>query len=129
MSKPDNHIAVYYDAQCASCQKDQAWFERVAPGKIRWADLHQHQAELRAQGIDPAYALQSLHIRLPDGVIIHDIEAYEALFALVWWLRPLNWVLGIPIIKRWARHRYHTWVNTRIAETGACVLPENQRHP
>ena len=42
------------------------------------------------QGIEPINALHSLHIRLADGTIIRDIEAYEALFALVWWLRPVN---------------------------------------
>lgn len=121
-------ISVYYDAQCPSCRKDQAWFERIAPGKIRWADLHQHQEELLAQGIEPINALHSLHIRLADGTIIQDIEAYEALFALVWWLRPVNWVLGNSAVKRWVRQRYHAWVAARIEATGACVMTDHKRH-
>ncbi|PRY61660.1 putative DCC family thiol-disulfide oxidoreductase YuxK [Vreelandella songnenensis] len=114
-------IKVYYDAVCPSCRQDRRRYERWAgsrAGDIQWCDVSEHQDELRTRGISTDAALRSLHLALADGRIIEGIDAYRILMARVPLLRPLAWLIGLPLIKPGLRALYDGWVKRRLKQQG-----------
>lgn len=118
-----NHdvINVYYDAVCPSCRKDRQRYERWAgeeASDIRWCDVSEYQQALRNKGIAPEAALRSLHVEQTDGRIVEGIDAYRLLMARVALLRPVAWVIGLPLIKPGLRKLYDGWVKKRLKRQG-----------
>ncbi|RUR40943.1 thiol-disulfide oxidoreductase DCC family protein [Vreelandella populi] len=114
-------INVYYDAVCPSCRKDRRRYERWAGESARdihWCDVGEYEDALRAKGIAPEAALKSLHIEQADGHIIEGVDAYRVLMARVLLLRPLAWLIGLPLIKPGLRVLYDSWVKRRLKQQG-----------
>lgn len=114
-------INVYYDAVCPRCRNDRQRYERWAgehARDIRWCDVGEYQDTLRAKGIAPEAALKSLHIELSDGQIIEGIDSYRVLMARVLLLRPLAWLIGLPLIRTGLRTLYDLWVERRLKRQG-----------
>jgi len=114
-------LKVYYDGICPICRRDRARYERwagEAGDQVAWCDVNEHQATLREQGIDPQAALLSLHVEEEGGRIVEGIDAYVLLMRRVPRLKPVAWLIGLPVLKPLLRRLYDGWVRRRLVREG-----------
>lgn len=112
-------LTVFYDGGCPRCRRDRARFERWAPeAGVYWCDINGQETRLRAEGIDPALALRSLHVKDAEGALWHGMEAYRRLFAFIWWLKPLGWLITRSWVSPWLTWLYRRWVDRRLCRQG-----------
>ncbi len=114
-------ITVFYDASCPRCVKDRRLYEKLAGtgGKsVVWFDITNQDEKLLALGIDPYMALTELHVQLEDGSVCSEIDAYINLMSRVWLLKPLAWIISLPVIRPWLARHYHQRVLNRLKATG-----------
>lgn len=118
---PANKISVYYDGACPKCIRDRRNYERLS-GKqgqeLAWIDITGKEEQLRKLGIDPQRAMTELHILDQHGNIISEIDAYIVLMSRVPILKPLAWIISLPIIRPLCRRIYHRRVNRRLRLDG-----------
>jgi predicted DCC family thiol-disulfide oxidoreductase YuxK len=116
-----NKMTVYYDGACPQCVRDRQNYERLA-GKsdeeVCWFDITGREARLRELGIDPRKALSELHVQDAGGRIHSEIDAYILLMRRVPVLKPLAWVIGLPVIRPLLAGLYHWQVNRRLKKRG-----------
>jgi len=120
---PDPHpqLTVYYDAACPRCVADRARYERLAGARaaaVRWIDVNGAAALLRARGIDAGEALRALHVEDARGVVLRGLDAYAALMARVPSLRPLGWILRLPVMRALLTALYRRSVMRRLRRQG-----------
>lgn len=96
-------------------------YERLA-GKtgetVEWVDITGRDDELRQLGIEPKDALQELHVEDASGTIHRELDAYILLMARVWLLRPLAWLISLPVIRPTLAKLYHRMVSKRLEQSG-----------
>lgn len=121
MTASKDQLRVFYDGACPSCVKDRKLYERLA-GRAResveWVDITGRDDELRQRGIEPEAALQELHVEDSEGRIHRELDAYILLMSRVWLLKPLAWLIGLPVIRPMLAKLYHKWVGERLEKTG-----------
>ncbi|AEJ00209.1 thiol-disulfide oxidoreductase DCC [Nitrosomonas sp. Is79A3] len=121
MSEEKKKITVYYDGSCSSCIKDRENYEKLA-GKggedVCWFDITGQNAHLRDIGIDPHKALSELHVRDEQQRIVSELDAYILLMSRVSLLKPLAWLIGLPVIRPLLSSLYHWIVNRRLKKSG-----------
>ena len=121
MSEGEKKITVYYDGACPSCIKDRENYEKLA-GKngedVCWFDITGQDTYLRNLGIDPRKALSELHVRDEQQQIISELDAYILLMSRVPRLKPLAWLIGLPVIRPLLSSLYHWMVNRRLKKAG-----------
>lgn len=114
-------IIVYYDGACPKCRRDRRNYERLS-GKagedVCWFDITDQDSRLRQLGIDPQKALSELHVQNTDGRIISEMDAYILLMSKVALLKPLAWLMGLPLIRPLLADIYHWQVNRRLTKRG-----------
>ena len=121
MNEKKNIITVYYDGACPTCVKDRYHYEKLAGSSgvnVRWFDITGKDEWLRNIGIDPQKALMELHVKNEDQQIISEIDAYILLMRKVPLLRPLAWLIGLPLIRPTLSKVYHWQVNRRLRRSG-----------
>ena len=114
-------ITVYYDGACPKCIKDRRHYEKLSgnAGKnVVWFDITGQDKRLREIGIDPQKALMELHVRNENQQILSEIDAYILLMRKVPLLRPLAWLIGLPLIRPMLSNVYHRRVNRRLRHSG-----------
>ncbi len=114
-------ITVYYDGACPRCRADRRAYERwagPAAESVVWYDITGREAELASLGIDPGTALRELHVRDAEGRIHRELEAYRLLMARVPRLKPLAWLIGLPLVKPLLSWLYRRWVLRRLHRQG-----------
>ncbi len=114
-------IRVFYDASCPRCVKDRRLYEKLAGiggQSVTWFDISGQDEALAKLGIDPYQALTELHIQLSDGTILSELDAYILLMQRVWLLKPLAWLISLPIIRPWLAKQYHQRVMKRLQDSG-----------
>lgn len=113
-------LTVYYDGACPSCVRDRRNYERLAGenSNVCWLDITGREDELRALGIDPKKALTELHVSNERKNIISEVDAYRVLMNRVPRLKPLAWLIGLPIIRPIVSWVYHWQVNRRLRREG-----------
>ena len=115
------NVIVYYDGGSPSCVKDRQRFENLAGragSDVCWFDITEQPEQLREKNIDPQRALRELHVQTADGRIRSSIEAYILLFKRVPLLRPLAWLIGLPLIRPLLAKIYHWRVQRRLRRSG-----------
>lgn len=121
MNSTQARITVYYDGACPKCVRDRQDYEHMA-GKagndVCWYDITGKEEELQALGIDPHKALTELHVRDEHGRILSEIDAYILLMQRVPRLKPIAWLIGLPLIRPLAASLYHRMVNRRLRREG-----------
>lgn len=121
MSEEKKKITVYYDGACSSCIKDRENYERLA-GKegedVCWFDITGQNDHLHDIGIDPRKALSELHVRDERQQIVSELDAYILLMSRVSLLKPLAWLIGLPVIRPLLSSLYHWMVNRRLKKSG-----------
>lgn len=121
MKKRDPTITVYYDGACPSCVRDRRQYERVAgeaAQNVYWFDITGQDEFLRSMGIDPERALQELHVTIEDQKTVAEIDAYILLLRKVPLLKPLAWLIDLPLIRPFLSRVYHRRVNRRLKRSG-----------
>jgi predicted DCC family thiol-disulfide oxidoreductase YuxK len=114
-------LRVFYDADCPGCRRDRARYERwagEAAASVEWVDVNDNEASLRERGIEPEDALLSLHVEDSQGRVREGIDAYILLMRRVPRLKPLAWLVGLPLIKPMLTWLYRHWVRRRLAREG-----------
>lgn len=117
----DGKITVYYDGACPSCVKDRRNYEKWAGKRadsVDWFDITDREHELKQLGIDPQKALTELHVCTVDGRIISELDAYIALMQHVPLLRPMAWLIGLPLIRPLLARYYRRMVLRRLKRQG-----------
>ncbi len=112
-------IIVYYDGACPRCLREMAvyrWLDRRR--RVSWFDVVGNEAELVEQGIDPDTALKTLHIRLANGEIVKDVEAFAVLWGLIPVLRPMAWIAESGPIRTHLRAWYGRLTMRRLQRQG-----------
>ncbi len=121
MSQSKGMITVYYDGACPKCVKDRYNYEKLSgsAGKnVCWFDITGQDERLREIGIDPQKALMELHVKNENQQILSEIDAYILLMSKVPLLRPLAWLIGLPLIRPIFSKVYHRQVNRRLWRNG-----------
>src|SRR5690554_4471674 len=106
-------LIVFYGGACPRCVADrrryQCWAGE-AGDKVHWLDITGREDELKAQGIDPALALRELHVKDGSGQIHRELDAYILLMGRVPRLRPLAWLISLPVVRQLVARWYRWWV-------------------
>ncbi|MGO2131508.1 MAG: thiol-disulfide oxidoreductase DCC family protein [Halomonas sp.] len=113
-------LKVYYDAACPLCRRERQRYEswqKAAEG-VAWLDVNTHDEHLIARGVVPREALLSLHVEDAAGQFHDGIDAYVLLMRRVPRLKPLAWVIGLPVIKPVLTWIYEGMVRRRLARDG-----------
>ncbi|WP_421840650.1 thiol-disulfide oxidoreductase DCC family protein [Marinobacter algicola] len=121
MTESEDRLRVFYDGACPSCVRDRKLYERLAgrtSDAVEWVDITGRDEELKQLGIDPVAALQELHVDDGRGNIHRELDAYILLMSRVWLLKPLAWLIGLPVIRPALAKFYHRWVGERLEKTG-----------
>lgn len=121
MSQSEEKLFVFYDGACPSCVKDRERYERLAGREgesVEWVDITGRDEELEQVGIDPQAALQELHVQDQRGRIYKELDAYILLMSRTRWLKPLAWLIGLPVIRPALAKLYHAMVARRLRRTG-----------
>lgn len=121
MTDAGKTIRVFYDGACPSCRRDRRQYERLAgraADQVEWVDITGRDDELRARGIDPETALKELHVEDHSGTIHSELDAYILLMSRVPLLKPLAWLIGLPVIRPLLSRLYHRMVTNRLERTG-----------
>ncbi len=121
MTQTNGKICVYYDGACPKCIRDRKTYEKLA-GKtgenVCWIDITGQEKNLRELGIDPTKALTELHVKDEQNQILSELDAYILLMSKVPVLRPLSWLIALPLIRPTLARLYHRQVNRRLRESG-----------
>ena len=121
MNVAKGRVTVFYDGDCPSCIKDRRFYERLAGRggeEVIWHNISGQDDYLNSLGIDPHLAMTELHVQLYDGSIHSELDAYIILMQRVWLLKPLAWLLGLPIIRPVLSRLYHHRVEKRLIKSG-----------
>ena len=121
MTASEDRLRVFYDGACPSCVRDRKFYERLGGrtgDAVEWVDITGRDEELKQLGIDPVAALQELHVEDGRGNIHRELDAYILLMLRVWLLKPLAWLIGLPVIRPALAKLYHRWVGERLERTG-----------
>jgi predicted DCC family thiol-disulfide oxidoreductase YuxK len=114
-------LTVYYDGACPRCIKDRNNYQKLQGKKtdtVCWFDITGKDKQLEELGIDPQQALTELHVKNADGKIVSEMDAYILLMSRVSLLKPLAFIIALPIIRPLLARLYHYKVNKRLIETG-----------
>lgn len=121
MREGKGKIIVYYDGACPSCVKDRINYEKLA-GKsaedVCWLDITGKADQLRAIGIDPKKALSELHVMDKNHQILAEMDAYILLLSKVPLLKPLAWIIQLPLIRPLLSRLYRRQVKRRLQRSG-----------
>jgi predicted DCC family thiol-disulfide oxidoreductase YuxK len=121
MNRNKGVITVYYDGACPQCIRDRDHYEKLSrrAGKnVYWFDITGQDERLREIGIDPEKALRELHVSTEDQQILSEIDAYVLLMKKVPLLKPVAWLMGLPLIRPMLSRAYHRQVNRRLKGSG-----------
>ena len=121
MNRNKGITTVYYDGACPTCVKDRHYYEKLSgcTGKdIDWFDITGQEDRLREIGIDPQKALMALHVKDENQQILSEIDAYILLLNKVLLLRPLAWLIGLPLIRPTLSKIYSRQVQRRLKNSG-----------
>ncbi len=121
MNQNKGMITVFYDGACPTCVRDRYQYEKLSgdAGKnVNWFDITGREERLREMGIDPQKALKELHVQNENQQILSEMDAYILLMKKVPLLRPLAWLIGLPLIRPMLSKIYRRQVNRRLRDSG-----------
>lgn len=112
-------VCVFYDGSCPSCRRDRQNYQKMAgQADIEWLDITGKDELLKSQGIDPRKALLELHVKGADNKVYSEMDAYILLMSRVTLLKPLAWLINLPVIRPALSRLYKVWVKRRLEKDG-----------
>ena len=121
MTQDEGKICVYYDGACPQCLRDRQTYQKLAGkagDKVCGVDITGQEQKLYELGIDPKKALTELHVKDENERILSELDAYILLISNVSALRPVAWLIGLPLIRPILASIYHGLVNRRLRKSG-----------
>ncbi|MGR8978857.1 MAG: thiol-disulfide oxidoreductase DCC family protein [Gammaproteobacteria bacterium] len=121
MTDRNDKITVYYDGACPKCIRDRERYEKLSgktDGDVCWFDITGRDDELHKLGIDPQKALSELHVKDSSGRIVSELDAYILLMEKIPKLKPVAWLIGLPLIRPLLARIYHWQVDRRLKKRG-----------
>ena len=121
-------LTVYYDGACPRCIKDRNNYQKLQGQKtdtVCWFDITGKEKQLEELGSDPQHASTELHVKNAEGNIVSEMDAYILLMSRVPLLKPLAFIIALPIIRTLLARLYHYSVNKRLIQSGR-LNNENQ---
>lgn len=121
MTDSSAKLRVFYDGACPLCRRERARYERMAKAAgdaVDWFDINGREDELRRLGIDPHLALTELHVEDEQRRIHRELDAYILLMKRVPRLRPIAWLIGLPLVRPLLARLYHRSVTRRLKRQG-----------
>lgn len=121
MNRKHCDITVYYDGTCPLCVESRNRYEKLSGGvgeNVCWFDINGAEEHLREIGINPQNALMELHVEDQNHRILSEIDAYILLMKKVPLLRPLAYLIDLPVIRPILAKVYHRRVNRRLKRSG-----------
>ncbi len=121
MNRTSDRITVFYDGACPRCVRDRRRYEQLAGDRaesVCWLDITGRDEELRQLGIDPQLALTELHLQDSQNHIRSELDAYILLMNRVPLLRPLSWLISLPLLRPALSRLYHRSVVRRLRREG-----------
>jgi len=121
MESKSDKITVYYDGGCPSCINDMHYYDKLsieAGNPVTWVDITGREDHLRQIGIDPVRALMELHIKDQNQNVLSELDAYIVLMNRVPRLKPLAWLIGLPVLRPLLSKLYHWMVERRLKRQG-----------
>jgi len=119
-------LTVYYDGACPRCVEDRCTYERLAGRRgeeVAWFDITGQAERLKEIGIDPRRALTELHVSDEHQRVHSELDAYILLLEKVPLLRPLAWLIRLPLLKPWLGRLYRNSVLKRLSREGRLPPP------
>jgi predicted DCC family thiol-disulfide oxidoreductase YuxK len=86
--------------------------------QVEWFDITGRDADLCELGIDPHKALTELHVRDEHQRVHSELDACILLMGKVPLLKPLAWLISLPLIRPTLAKLYHWQVNKRLRRSG-----------
>ncbi|GGO75592.1 hypothetical protein GCM10011348_00740 [Marinobacterium nitratireducens] len=114
-------LTVFYDGACPLCRRQRARYERLARAagdEVVWFDINGREDDLRQLGVDPQLALTELHVGDEAQRIHRELDAYILLMRRVPRLRPLAWIISLPVLRPLLARLYHASVRRRLKRQG-----------
>lgn len=118
-------LVVYYDGACPKCIRDREQYQKLVGSKgdqVCWFDITGQEEQLRDLGVDPHKALTELHVRDSSGQIVSELDAYILLLNKIPYLKPLAWLIGLPLVRPLLAKLYHWQVNRRLKNRGLLYM-------
>ena len=94
------------------------YLSTAAGNPVTWVDITGQDEHLRQIGIDPLKALLELHVKDQNHKVLSEIDAYILLINRVPRLKPLAWLISLPIVKPLLSKVYHWMVVRRLKRQG-----------
>ncbi|PKM36547.1 MAG: DUF393 domain-containing protein [Gammaproteobacteria bacterium HGW-Gammaproteobacteria-10] len=119
--KNPDKLVVYYDGACPKCIRDRRNYENLAgryANNVYWFDITGQEKRLHELGIDPQKALTELHVSDANGRVVSELDAYILLMNKVPLLKPVAWLISLPLIRPFLANLYHRQVNRRLKKRG-----------
>jgi len=112
-------ITVFYDGACPVCIKEMHQYQRFAKsGEVTWFDITGQEEWLLARHIDPEAALLELHVLTANGKLVKGVDAFILLWQRAPLLRPIAWIVSLPLIKGFIKNTYGWFTRRRLARDG-----------
>ena len=121
MKRDNEKVVVYYDGACPKCVRDRRNYEKLSgkfSDEIYWFDITGQENRLKEIGIDPRKALTELHVRDENGQIVSELDAYILLMHKLPLLKPIAWLISLPLIRPLLAKLYHHRVDRRLKKRG-----------
>lgn len=90
---------VIFDGSCGACTafigEKKRFFQRhgftVAPLQESWVR--------DVSGLSEETLFQAIHLYKPNGDVVKGIDFFQYVASKVWWLKPINLLLSVPVLK------------------------------
>jgi len=116
---------IIFDGSCGACStfigRRHRFFERygfkVAPLQEGWIS--------EITSLDESTLLQSIHLLTPDGEVLRGVDFFRNVAGKVWWLKPINLLLGVALFRRIFTNLYDFVAKRRNRISRVCRLESN----
>jgi predicted DCC family thiol-disulfide oxidoreductase YuxK len=99
---------VFYDGGCPLCRREIAHYQRIDhERRIQWTDIQQEPETLQAHGLTWEQAMQRMHVRDSDGLMVSGAAAFAALWRHIPRYRFLAGLVTLPGI-HWITEQVYT---------------------
>jgi predicted DCC family thiol-disulfide oxidoreductase YuxK len=123
-SPTSRHGVIIYDGRCDMCT-------RSVGQRYRFFEKHGFAVvSLQTPGV-PEYAhrdidtlMSAIHLVMSDGRIFVGVDCFRRVLACIWWLKPVSWVLCVPVVHAIAVRVYAAVAKRR--HRSACPMKKNK---
>jgi predicted DCC family thiol-disulfide oxidoreductase YuxK len=112
------HIKFFYDGECPICNRTRIVLNHFdSGGRIEFLTIQENASKEPALGnIKMDTLLNDVHTVDLHGNVYKGLDAYIRTFNLIWYLKPLSWIMRIPGIYHLGKELYKKIALSRTTE-------------